>query len=125
MINKALLFVSSIILAASPFIVSNSWADSHEPKTEETCVSEEAYKAMTAEEKEAESVEVCEGDEGEDTSKDSDEKVVDASTKKAIDDEAKKENDESKENCLSENTFKELSAEDKEKRIDERCEGSE
>ena len=75
--TKALLFVSSMVLATSPFISTNSWSNSHEPTTAEDaeeCISEEVYKNMTDEEKENTSSDVCEEDEGEGTSQDSDEK---------------------------------------------------
>ena len=76
--TKALLFVSSMVLAASPFISTNSRANPNEPTTTEDaeeCISEEAYKNMTDEEKENSSLDVCEEDEGEDTSQDTDEKT--------------------------------------------------
>ncbi len=131
MINKTLLFVSTIVLAASPLITANSWAGSHDPKTveaEEECIPQKVYSEMSAEDKEAKSADVCEGDEGEDTSKDSDSatKAEEGSAPKAAKEEAKEpETDESKMNCIPEETFRALSVEDKEKKIDERCEGSE
>ena len=135
MINKTLLFISTMVLALSPFVTVNTWAESHEPKAEETeaeCVTQKAYDAMSAEDKEKMSADVCEGDEGEDKSEEPATKAEDGSAPKAETTEtaetaetAETEVEESKDNCIPEETFKALSAEDKEKMLGDRCEGSE
>ena len=126
MINKTLLFISTMVLALSPFVTVNTWAESHEPKAEETeaeCVTQKAYDAMSAEDNEKMSADVCEGDEGEDKSEEPATKAEDGSAPKA--ETAETEVEESKDNCIPEETFKALSAEDKEKMLGDRCEGSE
>lgn len=121
MINKTLLFVSTMVFALSPFVTANTWAESHEPKAE--CVTQKAYDAMSAEDKDKMTTALCEGDEGEDTSEEPATKAEEGSAPKAEADEP--EVDESKENCIPEETFRALSAEDKEKMLGDRCEGSE
>ncbi len=130
MINKTLRLISILVLAISPLVVANTWAASHESKTEENeeCVSQDAYLKMSEEEKAVN--EVCEGNEGEDTSNEDEDTsnkpdavAEEGSTPKTEAEEPA--DDESKVNCIPEETFRAMSAEDKEKRIDERCEGSE
>jgi hypothetical protein len=124
MINKTFLFISTMVLALSPFVTTNTWAESHEPKADEAqveCVSQKAYAEMSAEDKDKISAELCVGDEGEDTSQEPATKAEEGSMSKA----EAPEVEESNVNCIPEETFRAMSAEDKEKRVSERCVGSE
>lgn len=69
--NTKLLLVSSIILAISPFVTINVWADSH---TKDECITQLAYAEMSDEEKDAAEEDdddmLCVGVKGEDESDD-------------------------------------------------------
>ena len=68
--NTKLLLASSIILAISPFVTINVWADSH---TKDECITQLAYAEMSDEEKDAVEEDddmLCVGVKGEDESDD-------------------------------------------------------